>query len=488
MTAGATQPEHLMQDGRLDTLASPRALGRFLLLGLGVWLHAADTLVTATLAPDIVAELDGVAYVNWTISLYEVGAIVAGAATALWCVRFGNRRVFMLGTVSYGGGCALGALAPNMAVLLGARLLQGMAGGMLLTLCYIAIESWFAQPLWNRLFGIVAAIWGAGALLGPLIGGAFAGAHAWRGAFWAFAAQAAVLCLLAYAFLPVAGQAQAARAHAPRARSPGARAPGDAWPWRPLLLLTAATLLIAMAGATNRLGLGIGGCAVGATLLYIAARLDRTAVSRLLPAQLLDVEHPVGAGLLLVFALSVGTTGFWAYGPLLLKILFGTPSLVTAYILAGEGIAWTLATLAVGSATPAADAALIRGGTLGVVVGAGGFAFAVPSGSFVGMVICGLLQGAGFGLCWPAIVQRIVRCSALTDQSHASGAASTIQRIGYAVGTAAVGIAANLSGLADGISAAAAKTAGFWVFAAFIPVLAIGLMSAWRFTRPIAAR
>jgi hypothetical protein len=461
-----------MQDGRLDTLASPRALGRFLLLGLGVWLHAADTLVTATLAPAIVADLDGVTYVNWTISLYEVGAIVAGAATALGCVRFSTRRVFIHGTVLYCGGCAFGALAPNMAVLLGARLLQGMAGGILLTLCYIAIESWFAQPLWNRLFGIVAAIWGAGALLGPLIGGAFAGAHAWRGAFWAFAAQAAVLCALAYVWLP-----RAAQAHAPRAL-----AAGGTWPWRPLLLLTAATLLIATAGVTNRLGLTIGGCAVGATLLYIAARLDRTAATRLLPAELLHVEHPVGAGLLLVFALSVGTTGFWAYGPLLLKILFGTPSLVTGYILAGEGIAWTLATLAVGSATPAADAALIRGGTLGVVVGAGGFAFAVPSGSFVGMVICGLLQGAGFGLCWPAVVQRIVRFSALTEQTQASGAASTIQRIGYAVGTAAVGIAANLSGLADGISAATAKTAGFWVFAAFIPVLGIGVASAWRFT------
>jgi hypothetical protein len=47
-----------------------------------------------------------------------------------------------------------------------------------------------------------------------------------------------------------------------------------------------------------------------------------------------------------------------------------------------------------------------------------------------------------------------------------------------------VGIAANISGLADGISVAAAKTAGFWVFAAFIPILLIGLVSAWKFTSP----
>jgi hypothetical protein len=58
-----------------------------------------------------------------------------------------------------------------------------------------------------------------------------------------------------------------------------------------------------------------------------------------------------------------------------------------------------------------------------------------------------------------------------------------VQRIGYAVGTAAAGIAANLSGLIDGVSVAAAKAAGFWVFAAFIPVLVVAVASAWRFTR-----
>jgi hypothetical protein len=41
---------------------------------------------------------------------------------------------------------------------------------------------------------------------------------------------------------------------------------------------------------------------------------------------------------------------------------------------------------------------------------------------------------------------------------------------------------ANLSGLADGISLAAARSAGFWVFAAFVPVLTVGMVAAWRFT------
>ena len=59
----------------------------------------------------------------------------------------------------------------------------------------------------------------------------------------------------------------------------------------------------------------------------------------------------------------------------------------------------------------------------------------------------------------------------------------TMQRIGYAVGAAAVGIAANLSGLAAGISIAAAKSAAFWVFASFVPLLIFALIFAWTFTR-----
>lgn len=93
-----------------------------------------------------------------------------------------------------------------------------------------------------------------------------------------------------------------------------------------------------------------------------------------------------------------------------------------------------------------------------------------------------LLQGAGFGVCWPAIVGRTTRFADREDQTLASAAVPTVQRIGYAVGTAAAGIAANLSGLIDGVSISAAKAAAFWVFAAFIPLLAAAVASAWRFT------
>jgi MFS family permease len=355
-----------------------------------------------------------------------------------------------------------------MEVLLAGRLAQGIGGGMLLSLCYLAIQSWFTQSWWSRLFSIVALIWGAGSLLGPLIGGIFAALHAWRMTFFFFAVQAAVLWVMASVWLP---------SHVP------SRQGAKPWSVLPLAILSMATLAIAESGVASGIMMSVAGCVFGAILLYAAARLDRRASSRLFPVQLLDIHHPVGAGLLMVFALSVATTGFWAYGPLILKILFGTSPLIAGYILAVEAVAWSLATMAVSTAPVSADRRLIRLGAVLVALGAGGFAFVVPAGMLAGMVLCALLQGLGFGLCWPSIVHRLARFSDEAERPLAVTSPETMQRIGYAVGTAAVGIAANLSGLAEGISIAAAKTAAFWVFAAFVPVLILALICAWTFTR-----
>ena len=118
-----------------------------------------------------------------------------------------------------------------------------------------------------------------------------------------------------------------------------------------------------------------------------------------------------------------------------------------------------------------------------VVVGIVGYAITVPAGSLAGMVVCGLLEGLGFGISWPSIVRRIVRLSDENERILAAAAPGTVQRIAFAVGAAATGIAANMSGLADGVSVQAAQTAGFWVFAGFIPVLVVGIFGVWRFTK-----
>ena len=47
------------------------------LVCLAVWLHAADSLIVATMLPSMVDEIGGAALVGWSVSLYEIGSIVA---------------------------------------------------------------------------------------------------------------------------------------------------------------------------------------------------------------------------------------------------------------------------------------------------------------------------------------------------------------------------------------------------------------------------
>jgi MFS family permease len=442
-------------------------VGRFALLSIGVWLYAADTLVTATTSPGMVLEIGGIEYLNWGLSLYEVGAIIAGAAAGTLCARFGVKRILCIAAVVYGVGCAVAAMALHMPTVVIGRLIQGLGGGMLMSLCYFAMNEWFPEELWNRLFAIEAIIWAAGSLLGPLIGGYFINHSGWRGAFWFFGLQAVVLLIVSLS-LPRDAPQKSARAQ---------------WLVVPLVFLSTATLMIAHAGIEAGSAAATIECLAGVVLLYVAARFDGRSHSRLLPVEVLKYQHPIGAGLLMVLALSVSTTGFWLYGPLLLKILFGTDPLIAAYILAAEGLAWSLATMAVSGIDRLSEILLIRIGVAVICLGASCFAVAVPAGMMSGIIACALLQGLGYGICWPAIARRLVLfSSSRSERSLAPASQTTVQRIGYAVGTAAAGIAANVSGLSEGISIAAAKAAGFWVFAGFIPTLCLAVLCSWKFT------
>jgi len=111
---------------------------------LGVWLHAADALVATTVMPSAIAEIGGLPYIYWTIALYELGSIIAGAVTGVGVVALGLRTAMMASALVYALGCAASALAPSMTVMLVGRLVQGLGGGAMLALSYVGVTLVFA--------------------------------------------------------------------------------------------------------------------------------------------------------------------------------------------------------------------------------------------------------------------------------------------------------------------------------------------------------
>jgi MFS family permease len=449
--------------------AAPLHWPLVVLVCLGVWLHAADALVATTVMPSAIAEIGGIAFVYWTLALYELGSIVAGAAAGLIAMRLGLRTATQAAAAVYLLGCVASALAPDMGVMLAGRLVQGLGGGAMLALSYVGVSQLFPAAQWPRVLAIVASVWGVSALVGPLVGGAFATAGLWRGAFWAFAAQALVLIVATMPLVPTRTQA-AADAPPPL-------------PVRQLVALTIGVLAISAAGVQHEAWRILGYAAAGLAALAAAIALERDAPDRLFPRTPLAFGTVWGPGFVMVLSLAAATVSFTVYGPLLLARLFGVAPLLAGLLVATESISWTLAAIATAGATPAREPALIRGGALAVAAGVVGLAWTMPRGPVWALVPWTVLQGAGFGMCWAFLLRRIVAAVPEDDRERASAAVPTMQMIGYAVGAAASGMVANALGLVDGAAREVVQVVAFWVFAAFLPLAALGVAAAWRIAR-----
>ncbi|PZO74571.1 MAG: MFS transporter [Mesorhizobium amorphae] len=467
MSASAVQP------AKMDWAALWRSgdLGRFCFISMGIMLHATNETMVATVMPALVRDLSGVELVGWSLSVYELGAIAAGAAAGRAISYISLRTAMVCAALTYCLGALICATADTMPIFLVGRVIQGLGGGGLMGLAFVSIERLFPRIIWPQLFAIISAVWGVSAFGGPLIGALFVEHASWPVAFSLFSTLGFAMAVASLIVL---------RGASLRGADQGTEAPPP-FPFATLLCLSLSVLLIAVAGIAGGwlgqsllLAAGIGG-------LLLFFRLDeRKPRSRLFPSRVFSLDRALGAGMVMVGCLSISTCSFFVYGPLLLTNLHGIPPLTTGYIIAAESIAWSILSIAVAKLPPEREGSVIVGGAMMVAGGVLGFAYAVPAGSIPLILFCALLQGGGFGICWPFVARMIVASAPEHERTVASSGISALQRIGYAAGAALSGIVANAAGFGDGLNKETAAHVAPWLFLAFMPLAALGVFAAFR--------
>ena len=450
-------------------LVTPRLASRTAIVLLGVWLNAADGLVTSTIMPSVAKDLGGYAWFGWAVAIYLLGSILATASAGQLAARLGLKRAIVAAALIYAAGCALGAVAPGIAPFMLGRLAQGLGGGWVVGFCYVAISQMFEERLWARIFGAAAGVWGVASFLGPLVGGAFAGAGFWRGAFWMFAVQGLLLAAVAPALLGAQPRAAA------EPRRPLA--------WRTLAMLTLAILAIAVADITEGAARALALLAAGLGLLVAAGVVNTRPGEQLLPPDAMRPASVAGAGYAMIFAMSAASVVFGVYGAAILQVLCRLTPLQAGYVVATDAVGWTLTALIVSGQPERRHGAFILAGALTINLGRGLLSLFIGSGAVWGVAAAGFVLGAGFGLAWSLSTRRIL--NALSEQDRATGAAATptVQMIGSAAGAAAAGAMANLLGLAHAFTPAKAAATAPWLFAAFIPLSVLGLAASVRLAR-----
>ena len=72
-----------------------------MLICLGVWLNAVDSLVTATIMPSVGRSLGGYVYFGWATSGYLTGSVLAGASSGVLALRCGRRSATTAAALLY---------------------------------------------------------------------------------------------------------------------------------------------------------------------------------------------------------------------------------------------------------------------------------------------------------------------------------------------------------------------------------------------------
>ncbi|MBT4638809.1 MAG: MFS transporter [Deltaproteobacteria bacterium] len=459
--------DELSQNVGWSALLTNGNLTRISTLCLGVWLHAASAMLVATTLPSAVSEFGGAHLVSWAFTLYLLGSILAGSSTGLLMSRLGLKPTLLGTAILYTVGSATCAIAPGMEVLLVGRLLQGLGGGGLVAVTYIAVNRLFPSHLLARLMALISAVWSISAFCGPLIGGSFATFGHWRFAFWAFVIQAGLFLIAA--FLKINHE------------KPSDNNNPIVVPIGRLAILTAAVLMIAFASANTDYLLSPTLCILSIISFWVFLKIDKlNPTSRMFPKNPFNIKTTLGAGMTLVMTASISTMSFLVYGTFLLETLFGVTPLIAGYIVALESVSWGITAVLFSGANKNQERILIRLGSILITVGLIGFSLSMSGDSLWWVLLWAICQGAGFGMMWSFIVRRIISGAPFSEQDIASSSIPTTQQIGFAIGAAASGIVANMFGFDENLTTSVLKNVSFWIFAAFIPVMLYANFAVWK--------
>ncbi|MFC8720551.1 DHA2 family efflux MFS transporter permease subunit [Kitasatospora sp. NPDC057198] len=290
-----------------------------------------DTTVVSVALNDLAEDLGApLATVQWVSTGYML-AVFTAIPLAGWAQsRLGGRRLWVLALTGFLGGSILSALARDATGLIVFRLVQGLAGGIMMPLMYTLLVQAAKGRNIGKVMAVITVPTALGPILGPVLGGLVLHLADWR---WLFLANIP-LCLLGTVL---------ARRNLPddRPAPDEPRAPLDAVG---LLLLGpgSAAVLLGLSQVDGDTGFTSTRVLVPLLAgLAMAAGFTVRALTRA-PAPLVDVRlfrhRPVASASTLLFLGGISLFGSMTLLPLYFQQVRGATPLDTGLLLIPQGV------------------------------------------------------------------------------------------------------------------------------------------------------
>jgi EmrB/QacA subfamily drug resistance transporter len=396
-----------------------------------------DVTIVAVALPSMQRDLGASASsVQWVVSGYALTFALVLVPAGRLGDAVGRRRIFLWALAGFVLCSAAAGVAPTIVWLVVARLAQGACAGCLAPQNSALIQQMFRGAERGRAFGLFGATVGVSAAVGPITGGfilALArGAEGWRWIFYVNVPVGALALLLGLRLLP-----RVAPGHRERLDLPGVALLGSG------VLAMMLPLVFAESGGLHRmwwlflLGLALLAC-FGWWEGRVAARDGRP----LLDPRLLTGTRGYALGTALGALYFVGFSGVWLVFALFFQNGLGYTPLRSGLAVTPFAVGSAITAVMSGRLVERLGRLLTVCGLVAVVVGLGATAlilWAAPQHTVAWMAAPALFVGGlGSGCVISPNITMTLRDVPVRMAGAAGGALQTGQRLGGAVGTAAL--------------------------------------------------
>ncbi|MBR7534076.1 DHA2 family efflux MFS transporter permease subunit [Klebsiella michiganensis] len=202
---------NINQDRRVKETAHPRPINAIppmlwmqaAIITLGAFATMLSSTMLSAALPAMAAGL-GVTdtAIQWIATAYLM-ALAAGVPLSAWAARrFGATQLWLYGLILFAIFSAVCALSPRFEVLLAARVLQGLAGGLLVPAGQTILGLVVGRERLGRVIGTIGVAIVIAPLLGTSLGAVLLEICGWRGLFWITVPFCLCACLAGWNLLP----------------------------------------------------------------------------------------------------------------------------------------------------------------------------------------------------------------------------------------------------------------------------------------------
>jgi len=440
-------------------------------LVLTVTFVAAEALAVVTVMPVVARSLHGIGLYGFVFSAFLLGTMVGIVAAGRSADKRGPAVPYIAGIVVFAVGLTIAGLAPSMPVLVAGRALQGLGGGAVPSVAYVAIGRCLPDNLRARMMAILSTAWVVPGLAGPALSAEVARLFGWR---WVFLGLLPFIALTSPFAIPAL-----IRIGRPATPSAGGHRLIDGVGVAAAAGLVLGGLTLAAGSSSAATGASARAHAAGITLsarglpilggvaLIVAGlAIGIPLLRRLMPPGTLTARYGLPATMLSRALLTFAFFGADAFVTLTITIVRHHSPVVAGVAVTGSTLAWTAGAWVQARMNNRWEGRrLIRIGLSIILAGIAGLAFMLSSHiSIIVGIAAWTIAGLGMGLSYAPITLLMLNAAPSGREGWASASLNLADVLGSAlgigIGGAAIGAVVTIGWpLAVGIAIAFAITA-----------------------------